>query len=49
MVYQPMCGVEKTKNVALIAYTRKLPTTFNTMLTHRTRWRMEATQYAGQS
>ena len=49
MVYQRLCGVEKAKKVALIACMRKLLTVFNTMLTHRTRWRTEPPQYTGQS
>jgi transposase len=39
MVYQRLCGVEKAKNVALITWMRKLLTTLNAMLKHRTRWR----------
>jgi hypothetical protein len=35
MVFQRLCSVGKTNNnVALIAYTRKLPTMLNTMLKH---------------
>ena len=35
MVFQRLCGVGKTNNnVALIAYTRKLPTMLNMMLKH---------------
>jgi len=49
MVYQRLCGVDKAKQVALIACIRKLLNTLNTMLTERARWRTEATQYAGQS
>jgi hypothetical protein len=50
MVFQRLCGVGKTNNnVALIAYTRKLPTTFKTMLTHRTRWWKGPPEHAGQS
>jgi hypothetical protein len=36
MVYQRLCGAEKAKKVAFIACMRKLLTTLNTMLTHRT-------------
>jgi len=48
MVYQRLCGVEKAKQVALIACIRKLLTTLNTMLTDRARWRTEQLQHAGQ-
>ena len=44
MVYQRFCGMGKTKNVALIAYTRKLPT----LLQYRRPWRTEQPRHAGQ-
>jgi hypothetical protein len=37
--------VEKAKKVAVIVCTRKLPTTLNTMLTDRARWRTEPPQH----
>jgi hypothetical protein len=46
MVYQRLCGVEKAKKVALIAWILKPPTMINTMLSHWTRWRTESPKYA---
>jgi transposase len=39
--YQRLCGLSKTKKLALIACMRKLMTTLNPMIKHRTPWRME--------
>ena len=44
--YPRLCGVGKAKKVALIACMRKLLTTLNAMLRHRTRWRTEHPQHA---
>jgi len=44
--YQRLCGLGKAKKVALIAYMRKLLTTLNAILKHRTPWRTEQPQHA---
>jgi transposase len=44
--YQRLCGLGKAKKVALVACMRKLLTTLNAMLKHRTRWRTEQSQHA---
>ena len=44
--YQRLCGLGKAKKVALVACMRKLLTTLNSMLKHRTRWRTEPLQQA---
>ena len=49
MVYQRLCGVEKTRKVARIVCIRKLLTTLDMMRTDRARWRSEPAQYAGQA
>jgi hypothetical protein len=45
MFYQWLVWVEKANKVAVIVCTRKLPTTLNTMLTDRARWRTEPPQH----
>ena len=44
--YQRLCGLGNAKKVALVACMRKLLTTLNAMLKHRTRGRTEQPQYA---
>ena len=44
--YQRLCRLGKAKKVALVACMRKLLTTLNSMLKHRTRWRTEPPQHA---
>lgn len=44
--YQRLCGRGKAKKVALVACMRKLLTTRNAMLQHRTPWRTEQPQHA---
>lgn len=44
--YHRLCGLGKAKKVALVACMRKLLTTLNAMLKHRTHWRVEQPQHA---
>jgi transposase len=46
MFYQRLCGLGKTKKLALIACMRKLLTTLSPILKHRTAWRMEQPRHA---